>query len=76
MLAGGGVGPFAGGALAMFAALQTDIEAAPLGALDVAGNPVAPFAVTGGELVTADGFRVARKLSGKVRSGAGHKPLR
>jgi len=53
MLAGGGVGPFPGGALTGFATLQSHEHRAAGRVADIADQPVAALAMTGGEIMTA-----------------------
>lgn len=53
MLTGGGIGPFAGGALAAFRPDQADEQRAARGVEDVAGQPVAALAMAGGEVAAA-----------------------
>src|SRR5260370_13232594 len=54
-------GPFAGSSFARQWAVQADIEAPSRRVRDIADNPVAAFAVTGGEIVTAHGLGAARE---------------
>lgn len=60
----GCIGPFAGGAFAVDAASQANIEAAPRRAEGIADNPVASLAPSGREIMAADRFCIAGKLPG------------
>ncbi len=61
MLAGGGVGPFAGGALAAVRPFQPDEQAAAGRVGDIADQPVAAFLATVGEIMTAHRLGIARE---------------
>src|SRR5439155_12372991 len=60
MLAGGSVGPFAGGAAAVIGPLQPDIKAAAWRVHGVARDPVAARTAPVGEVMTAHGLGIAR----------------
>ena len=66
MFAGGGVGPFAGGALAAVRPAQPDEQAAARRVGDVADQPVAAFAMAVGEIVAAHRLGIARETVGQV----------
>ena len=66
MFAGGGVGPFAGGALAAVGSAQADEQAATRRVGDVADQPVAAFAMPVGEIVAANRLGIARETVGQV----------
>ena len=72
MLAGGGVGPFAGCSFAVQRPEQADIEAASRRVRDIADNPVAAFAVAVREIVAAHGLGDARETVGEVGGVGGH----
>ena len=72
MLAGGGVGPLAGGALAMVRSAQADKQAAAAGVGDIADQPVAALPMAVGEIVTAHRLGVAREAAGQVRGVRRH----
>src|SRR5712671_7927266 len=72
MLAGGGVGPFAGSALAMVRSAQADEQAATPGVGDIADQPVAALAMTVGEIVAAHRLGIAREEAGQVGGGRRH----
>ena len=61
MIAGGGVGPFASPAPGVVSASQAHIEAAARIVVDITDEPVAPFAPTVREIVTAHRFGLARE---------------
>ena len=61
MFAGGGVGPFAGGAFAGFRTAQPDEHRAARRVLDVADQPVAALAATVGEIMAAHRLGLARE---------------
>ena len=61
MFAGGGVGPFAGRALAGFRSFQPDEHRAAGRVADVADQPVAAFAAAVGEIVAAHRLGIARE---------------
>ena len=61
MLAGRGVGPFAGGALAGFRPVQPDEHGAARRVADVADQPVAALAAAVGEIVAAHRLGLARE---------------
>src|SRR5229473_580062 len=66
MLPGGGVGPFAGGALAMVWPAQADKQAAASGVGDIANEPVAALTMAVGEIVTAHCLGIARETAGQI----------
>ena len=66
MLTGGGVGPFAGGALAAVGSTQADEQAATRRVGNVADQPVAAFAMPVGEIVAANRLGIARETVGQV----------
>ncbi len=66
MLAGRGISPFSGGAFALLAACQANVETAPGGAERIADDPVTPLAPSGGEVMPTHGFRIAGELPGQV----------
>src|SRR3984893_2726424 len=72
MLAGGGIGPFAGGAGAVIAALQADIKAAARRVHRVAGDPVAARAGAVREVMAAHGLGIAREAARQIGGGADH----
>ena len=72
MLAGGGIGPFAGGAGTVIGTLQPDIEAAARRVLDIADDPVAARAASFGEVVTAHGLGIAREAARQIGGCADH----
>src|SRR5258708_32291758 len=72
MLAGGGVGPFAGSSFAGQWAVQPDVEAPSWRVGDIADDPVAAFAVTIGEIVAAHSLGAARETVGELGGVGGH----
>jgi len=72
MLAGGGVGPFAGCSFAVQRPEQADIEAASRRVRDIADNPVAALAVTIGEIMTAHSLGAARETVSELSGLGGH----
>ena len=72
MLAGGGIGPFAGHAFAGRRPVKADIKAASRRVGDVADDPVAALAVTIGEIVTAHCLGMARETLGELGGLGGH----
>ncbi len=72
MLAGGGVGPFAGGAGTGLRSRETDIEAAAGGVPNIAHQPVAAVAAAVGKIVAADAFGIAREAPRQIGGPAGH----
>ena len=64
MLAGGGIGPFAGGALRCRTA-QADEQAAARRVGDIADQPVAALAMAVGEIVAAHRLGIARETVGQ-----------
>jgi hypothetical protein len=72
MLAGGGVGPFAGRALAAVGAAQPDIETAAGRVVGVADQPVAAFALAAGEIVAAHRLCLAREAARELGGALGH----
>ena len=72
MLAGRGIGPFAGGAGADVGAVKPDIEAAARRVHDVAGDPVMAAAASVGEIVAAHGLGVAREAARQIGGLADH----
>src|SRR5882724_1453541 len=72
MLAGGGVGPFAGGAVTIVGTLQPDIEAAARRVHGVAGDPVAARTPPVGEVMTAHRLGIAREAARQIGSSADH----
>ena len=66
MLAGGGIGPFAGGAGAELGAVEPDIEAAARRVHHVAGDPVMAAAASFGEVVAAHRLGIARKAACQI----------
>ena len=72
MLARGGVGPLARGALAGLGTAQADIEAAPGRVLDVAHEPVAALSPPVGQVVAAQRLGIARETVGQVGGCAVH----
>ena len=69
MLAGGGVGPFAGGALAAVGTAQTHEETAAGRVGDIADQPVAALAMAVGEVVAAHRLGIARETMGQICGG-------
>ena len=67
MVAGSGVGPFAGGALPGFSALQPDEERAAGRVANVADHPIATLAATVREIAAAHRLGVARETARQVR---------
>ncbi len=66
MLAGGRIGPFAGGTLAGFGSGQPD-EHAPAGcAFDIADQPIATLSASFGQIMTANAFGIAGKPAREV----------
>ena len=63
MLAGGGIGPFAGGALAAIRPFQPNEQAAAGRVRDIANEPVATRATTVGEIMAAHRLRLTRKTA-------------
>ena len=61
MLARGGVGPFAGGALAALRPAQADEQAAARRVRDIADQPVAALAAAVGEIMAAHRLGIARE---------------
>jgi len=72
MLAGGGVGPFAGSARTVISTPQTYIEAAARRVHRVAGDPVAARPAPVGEIMAAHGLGIAREAARQIGSGADH----
>src|SRR3546814_16934415 len=75
MLAGGGVGPFAGRAGTGLWSRETDIEAAAGGVPNIAHQPIAAVAAAVGKVVAADGLGIAREAPRQVGGLAGHDSL-
>src|SRR5207244_4265957 len=73
VLAGGGVGPFAGGAGTGFGAVKPDIEAAARRIHDVAGDPVTAAAASVGEIVAAHRLGIAREAARQIAGLADHR---
>ncbi len=70
LAAGGGGGPFAGGARAGMGSGKPGKEAAARRLHDIAGGPVAPLAMSVREVMTAHGLGIAREAARPV-GGAG-----
>ena len=70
MLAGRGIGPFAGGPFRRL--LETDEHRATRCIVDVADQPVPPLAPAVGEIVSAHRFGLAREAVRQFGSVAGH----
>ena len=70
MLAGGGVGPFAGGAFAVVRTFETDEQAATRLVGDIADQPIAALASPIGQIIPAHALRILREAPGKVCGGA------
>ena len=70
MLAGRGVGPFAGRTRAGIGSGKPHIEAAARRVHDIADNPVMALAMPVREVMTAHGLRVAREAARQI-GGAG-----
>ena len=66
MAARGGVGPFAGGALAGVRPEEADIERAAGRIVDVADKPVTALPAAVGEIVAADRLGVLRQMAREV----------
>ena len=67
MFAGGGVGPFAGGAPAAVRTVEPDEQAASWCVGNVADQPIASFAMAVGEIVAAHRLGIARETVGQIR---------
>jgi chorismate-pyruvate lyase len=72
VLAGRGIGPFAGGAGTGIGAAQPYIEAAAGGVHDVAGDPVMAATAPLGEIMMAHRLGVAREAARQIASLADH----
>ena len=72
MLAGRGIGPFAGRARTVIGTLQPHIEASSRRVLDIADDPVAARAASFGEVVAAHGLGIAREAARQIGGGADH----
>ena len=72
MLAGRGVGPFAGGAAAGFRPLEPHEHRAARRVADVADQPVSALAPSVGEIVAAHRLGLARETARQFGSVAGH----
>ena len=70
MLAGRGIGPFAGGALRRV--LEPHEHRAARGIVDIADQPVPPLALAIGEVVTAHRLGLAREAVCQFGGVAGH----
>ena len=66
MLAGRGIGPFAGGAGTVIGAGEPHIEAAARGVPDVADDPVTARAASVGEVMAAHGLGIAREAARQI----------
>lgn len=66
MLAGRGIGPFAGGTLARFWSGKAHEQATSGRAFDIAGEPVAALSTALGQIMAADAFGIASKPPRKV----------
>ena len=66
MFAGGGVSPFAGGALAAVRTVEPDEQAAPRRVGNVADQPIAALAMAVGEIVAAHRLGIARETVGQI----------
>jgi hypothetical protein len=66
------IGPFAGGARSVIGALQPDIKASSGRILDITDDPIAAGAMSVGQVMTAQGFGVAREAACQIASGADH----
>ena len=75
MLAGGGIGPFAGGAGAGFGSGEADIEAAAGRVVDIARQPVAAVASAVGKIMAAHGLGMARERLRQFGGLTGHERL-
>ena len=75
MLAGGGVGPFAGCAAAGLGSAQADVEAPARRVPHVAHEPVGSLAPAIGEVVAADRLRVTGESVRQVRCGGAHRVI-
>jgi hypothetical protein len=73
MIAGRGIGPFAGCALAVVGGAQADIEAAAGIVVDVADQPIASFAPAIGEIVTAHRLGLSRETACQLRGWSLHR---
>jgi len=71
MIAGRGIGPFAGRARARVRTGKPHIEAAARGVHDIAGGPIMPLAMPVREVMTAHGLRGAREAARQL-GGADH----
>src|SRR5260370_28715114 len=67
MIAGGGVGPFAGGTLAALRPLQPHEQAAAVRVRDIADQPIAALAATVGEIAAAHHPSLSREPGRPVR---------
>ena len=72
MLAGRGIGPFAGSAGTGVGTVETDIEAAPGRVPDVARDPVAALAASVGEISAAHGLCITSEAARQIGGWAGH----
>jgi hypothetical protein len=72
MLAGRGVGPFAGRTRTGIGSGKPHIEAAPRRVHDIANNPVTAAAMPVREVMTAQGLGVAREAARQI-GGAQHR---
>ena len=68
MLAGGSVGPFAGGALAGFAALSPPEHRAAGRIADIADQPIAALAMAGGQVMPAHRLGLSAKTDRQLGS--------
>ena len=75
MLARGGVGPFAGGALAALGPAQADEQAAARRVCDIADQPVAALSAAVGEVAAAHSLGLACEPSRNTRDVPGHRFL-
>ena len=66
VLAGRGIGPFAGGARTIIGAVQPDIKTAARRVLDIADDPVAARTTSVGEIVAAHGLGIARETARQI----------
>src|SRR5579871_4972905 len=69
MFAGGGVGPFAGGAFAAVGTAQTHEEAAAGRVGDIADQPVTALAMAVGEVVAAHRLGITRETMSQICRG-------
>jgi hypothetical protein len=66
MLAGRGIGPFAGGAGTGVRAVEANIEAAAWRVRDIAGDPVAALAASVGEISAAHRLGITREAARQI----------